>query len=288
MSATQLRRAPSLPLYCAAISLLSLLHAKASVPHALADRLSTTLINRDAIVYSAVTGKVYAVDENRSAVWVIEADDSAKSVKVGAGPEAIAVNPSTGTVYVASSGDRSVSVLDGKTDALVATVPTAARPYAMAVDELTGKVYVSNTFSNMLTVIDGATNTAANVKAGSADAIVVDARAKQVYLLGYESDTLTVLDTASGDITKIPAGATHLWGMALDKTTGMLYLTHVNDGSVAALDVKTHRNTSIAVGAIPCAIAVNDETGKVYVANYADGTVTVLDEQSERVVATVA
>src|SRR5690242_19733865 len=244
---------------------------------------STTLINRDAVVYSAVTGKVYAVDKAHSAVWIIGADGEAKSVKVGAGPEAIAVNTVTRKVYVASSTAANVSVLDGKTDAVVATVPTAARPYAIAVDVLANKVYVSNTFSNMLTVIDGATNAATNIKTGSADAIVVDAEAGKVYLLGYETDALTVLDTDSGALSKLSAGAMHLWGLALNRAAGKLYVTHVQDGNLGVVDLKAQHETTVPAGAIPSAVAVDAATGRVYVANYGSGTVTVVDGATDRV-----
>src|ERR1700722_12661318 len=163
---------------------------------------SSGLINRSGIVYSSRNGKVYAVDSEHGAVAIVAATGAARLVKTGSGPVSIAVNERTGRVYVANSGDRSVAIVDGDTDRLLATVPTAARPYAIAVDEVSDRVYVSNTFSSMLTVIDG--------KTGSADAIVVDAQRGKVYLLGYESDSLTVLDEETKAISKIPAGALHL------------------------------------------------------------------------------
>ena len=127
------------------------------------------LINRSAIVYSQSTDKIYAVDKANGTVSLVNAAGTVKRVKVGSGPEAIAVNEQTEGVYVVNSGDRSVSVIEGKSDTVVATVATAARPYAIAIDESANKVYVSNTFSNMLTVIDGVTNLASNLKTGSAE-----------------------------------------------------------------------------------------------------------------------
>ena len=168
------------------------------------------LINRSAIVYSRSTDKVYAVDRAHGAVSIVNSTGTAKRVKVGSEPEAIAVNERTEAVYVVNSGDRSVSVIDGKSDTVVATIATAARPYAIAIDESANKVYVSNTFSNMLTVIDGVTNLASNLKTGSADAIEVDAKRKRVYLLGYESNSLTVLNSETSAITKMPTGGMHL------------------------------------------------------------------------------
>ena len=236
---------------------------------------SSALINRSGIVFNKVASKIYVVDCMHGAISIVDATGTAKSIKVGSGPEAIAVNSRTGRVYVANSGDRSVSVIDGTKDAVVATVASAARPYAIAVDELANKVYVSNTFSSMLTVIDGRTNIASNLKTGSTDAIVMDANRKRVYLLGYESDALTVLNSETHAITKMDTGAMHLWGIAeIGKT---LYVTHVQNATIAAIDTETNVPIEIATGAMPCALAVNADTGEVYTANYGDGSVTVID-----------
>jgi YVTN family beta-propeller protein len=41
---------------------------------------------------------------------------------VGARPLGVAVNPETNRIYVANSGDDTVSVIDGATDTVIATV----------------------------------------------------------------------------------------------------------------------------------------------------------------------
>jgi YVTN family beta-propeller protein len=236
------------------------------------------LINRDATVYAASTGKLYIVDTAHDAVIAVARNGEATNIKVGVRPDAIQINNRTSMVYVVNPGSRNVSVIDTAKDEVVATVPTAARPYAIAVDGVSNKVYVSNTFSNMLTVIDGSSNTASNLKVGSADVIMVDNDRRRVYLLGYESDTLTELNPEDGTTSKIPAGAMHLWGLA--RKGKILYVTHVQDANIAAIDLETHAIREIAVGAMPCAIAVNPLRDEFYVANYADGTVTVVKDNA--------
>jgi YVTN family beta-propeller protein len=246
---------------------------------------SSGLINHDGIVYSSRTGKIYVVDSKHGTLAIVSPGRVAKTLKTGAGPVSIAVNEKTGRVYVANSGDRSVTVIDGDTDLLVTTVPTAARPYAIAVDERVDRVYVSNTFSDKLTVIDGSTNTATNLKTGSADAILVDAQLSNVYLLGYETDSLTVLHQDIQATAKLSTGATHLWGIvALGKT---LYVSHVQDATVAAIDTGTHAVRQIATPAMPCALAVDAQRGEIYVASYADGSVSAIDARLGTVAWTV-
>ncbi len=249
------------------------------------DEPKTTLINRGAIVYSKSLDKMYVVDQMHDAVLAVRADGAVKRVKIEATPDAIAVNDRTGMVYVASPDGKSASVIDGRSDAVVATLPMEGLPYAIAVDELANKVYVASTYSNMLAVIDGATNAVSKVKTGSADAVVVDAARKQIYLMGYESDTITVVKQATGEVAKIPAGEMHLWGIALDGRT--LLVTHVQGATVERIDVESGSSTTIATGAMPCAVAVNPSTGLVYVANYGDGSVTAIDARRGVAVGTV-
>ncbi|QNI37823.1 YncE family protein [Edaphobacter albus] len=235
----------------------------------------TALINRDAAMYNEDNQKLYLVDQIHNQIVAISSSDSSQVIPVGSAPIALALNPTTGMLYVVNSGSRNVSVIDTHKDAVVATVPTAARPYAIAVDVSSNRVYVSNTFSNMLTVVDGKTNAAKNLPTGSADVILVGDR-QHVYLFGYESDTVTELNPDTGVMTKLSAGAMHLWGAVLDKQT--LYISHVQGKSLATIDLATHSIQNFTTGNMPCAIVQSKKTGHLYVANYADGTVSVFGE----------
>ena len=62
----------------------------------------------------------------------------------------------------------SVSVIDGGTNTVVATVPVGTWPDGVAVNPTTNRIYVANCDSNNVSVIDGATNTVvATVPVGS-------------------------------------------------------------------------------------------------------------------------
>ena len=77
--------------------------------------------------------------------------------QTGSGPEGIAVNPTTNRVYVANTSDSSVTVIDGATDTVLATVRTGSYCQAVAVNPTTNKIYVANNYAHSVTVIDGAT-----------------------------------------------------------------------------------------------------------------------------------
>ncbi|MFT4113875.1 YncE family protein [Silvibacterium sp.] len=243
---------------------------------------SVGLLNRSAIAVNQRTRTVYAVDTARNALEIMPASGPPHRVNVGAGPVAVAVNETTGRVYVLCDGPRAVWILDEK-DKVLTKLPTAARPYGIGLDETANKVYISNTFSPMLTVIDGATNTARNVKAAFCDMMLVDSASHRVYLLNYESDSLSVFDTVTNTVTKLSAGKLHQWGMAVYADT--LYVSHPQDGSIGLVDEKTRAVREVKTGAWPCAVAADTKHGAVWVTNYTDGTVTAI--RNGRAIATL-
>src|SRR6266478_2850424 len=223
-----------------------------TIAHAQTERPATALTSSRAVAMNPETGKVYAVDTSRNAVSVFDPRTQAiSSVRVGAGPIALAVNAATNRIYVANSGGGSISVIDGKNDSAVATLSVGPRPYVVAVNPTTNRIYVSNTFSDLITVIDGATNSTATVRAGSADAIAVDAKLDKVYLLGYENTNLTVMDQTTNIIGKKQVGM-HPWAMAVDEATSTLYVTRVGNGELLELDEKSGVTTTIPTGTFPC------------------------------------
>jgi len=243
------------------------------------------LINPQAVVFNPATGKVYSVDTEDNAVDI--ADDTAHSTvraKVGAGPVSIAIDASNGNAYVANAGDGTVSVVDGKTDAVIATILVGSHPYSIAADSRAGRIYVSRTYSDQLAIIDATTNAVSSVKTGSADLIAIDQRTSTVYLLGYEGGDLTVLADASATFQKMSVGM-HAWGMALNETSGAFYVARPGDAQVAVLQAGSKTPRMIPVGRIPCSVAVNPHTNRIYAVNYADNSLTVID--GFRVMATV-
>lgn len=79
------------------------------------------------------------------------------TVAVGDSPCAIAVNETTGTVYVANRDSDNVTVIDS--EGVTTTVEVGGYPNAIAVNETTGKAYVANYESDSVTVIDAAGST---------------------------------------------------------------------------------------------------------------------------------
>jgi YVTN family beta-propeller protein len=64
----------------------------------------------------------------------------------------------TNMIYVVNTHANGVSVIDGRTNTVVATVPADKGPWAVAVNPVSNMIYVANRLSDKVTVIDGRTN----------------------------------------------------------------------------------------------------------------------------------
>src|SRR5207245_9808040 len=69
------------------------------------------------------------------------------------------VNPTTNRVYATNQADNTISVIDGGTNTVIATVPTGNAPHGITVNPVTNTIYVGNRLDNTVSVIDGSTNT---------------------------------------------------------------------------------------------------------------------------------
>lgn len=247
----------------------------------------TALINPLAIAVNPTTHCVYVVDQQKNLVVTEDIRTGvATAIPVGNSPDALAIDGSLNRIYVVNSASDTVSVIDGATQLVVATVPAGRMPYAIAIDSSLHRVFVMNTYSSFVTEIDEATNRANPLPLGAKDAVAVDSALHRAWLLGYEDSSLMSFDEASGTSRSAPA-VMHLWGLAVDEQGGVLYATEAQNRALLALDEKTGAETTIAVGAMPCAAAVDPHTGLVYVLNYADNSVSVVQASAGKALATI-
>jgi YVTN family beta-propeller protein len=206
-------------------------------------------------------------------------------VTVGAEPVSIAVNTVNGRAYIANAGDGTVTVIDGGSDAVVATVPVGSHPYSVAVNSATGKVYITHTFGDQLSILDGTDNNATDLKIGSTDLIAINSHTGAIYLLGY-GGAVKALDGASQEFNELPIGK-HGWALTTNDVTGDIYVARIESADLAVIKPDSSNLTILSAGEIPCAIAVNSEANQLFVANYGDNSVSVIDGATGRKTATV-
>ena len=129
-----------------------------------------------------------------------------------------------------------MSVVNGDTETVTATIPVGDFPSGLAVDPKTDTIYSANAQDGTVSVINGKTNTVtATIPVGNTPiGIAVDTH-RNIYVANDGSNSLSVISGRTNTVT-----------------------------------------ATIAVGSFPFGVAANPRTKTAYVANFLDGTVTVL------------
>jgi YVTN family beta-propeller protein len=236
------------------------------------------------------------------------------TVHVGNGPDALAVNDVTDTIYVANGNSNTVSVIDGATcNATIRSgchraprqVKVGVSPQGVAIDQTTDTIYVTNNGPNTVSVINGATcnatrhsgcgQTPPTVKIGHAPfGLAVDAATDTVYAENTGDNTVSVIDGATCNATRhsgcnqkpptMPTGGLPFIGVAVDQATDTVFL-----GSVIASDIDVYNGRTcnatvrsgchqqprtVNTGGWPNTVAVDPATGTVYAPDNVDGEVS--------------
>jgi YVTN family beta-propeller protein len=208
-------------------------------------------------------------------------DKVIKTISVGSNPVGVAINPSTGRVYVVNAGSRTVSVIDGSFDGVISTILVGANPLGVAVNPRTSRVYVANSLSNTVSVIDAQTNTLVEtVEVGKyPNWVALNPGSNKVYVSNGESATISIMNGTSNNLlATVPVGINPL-GMEFDPNRNRLYVANGGSASVSVIDgTRDNVVTTFAVGSGPSGVAFNANTNKVYVANALSNTVSVISE----------
>ena len=235
----------------------------------------------DGVAIDQTTDTVYVANSQDNTISIVDgATCNAKvtsgcsqtppTMSLGDGPQGLAVDELTDTVYVANPNDGTVSVIDGATcNATVRTgctvTPPAislgagAAPAAVAVDEATDTVYAVAAGPGLGStwVINGATCNATRTDGcqqvptsasvgGDPVAVAFDATTHTVLVLNQGDDSVSVIDgaTCNASVTtgcaqsapQIRAGDNPA-ALGVDTTTNTVYVTNQNDDDVSVLAV---------------------------------------------------
>lgn len=133
-----------------------------------------------------------------------------------------------------------MSVIDGLTNSVVATVPVGVSPCQVAVNSNTNAIYVTNSADQSVTVIDGATNGTTTVAVGSQPcALAVNPTTNKAYVGNDAGATVIGASNNTATIT-LAAGATHI---AVNSVTNHVYISigQAPEANVTALDGATNQ-----------------------------------------------
>ena len=224
----------------------------------------------------------------------------------GEEPFGVAVNRSTGKVYVANYASNTLTIFAGATGSLLKTIDFTplgyGQPSYVAVDEVTQRAYVTLHAGGRLAVIDGATNnliTTVDTGAGTFG-VALHPALQRAYVSARDAHSVVVIDTATNARlwaqAVFPGGSPY--AVAVDALRNQLYVLYgtqdENPDQVAVYEVKdtgASRIGTVAVGQGGAAggtgLGVNPTTGHVFAVNSADDSVTVFDGATLNWLATV-
>jgi YVTN family beta-propeller protein len=128
-------------------------------------------------------------------------------VPVGYDPEHLCYNPLNNKVYCASTNGHSVTVIDGATDRVIATVATSRWPVALCYNPLDNRVYCISG-SDSVTVIDGRTNqVVAAIPVGDYPTAICHGLAQnRVFVANNWSSSISVLRDSTVGVQETPNG----------------------------------------------------------------------------------
>ena len=226
---------------------------------------------------------------------------SVSLVPVGAEPWAVAMDSATDTAYVADMSAHQLSVLDGATGTVTATLTLAGPPRGVAVDPVTDTVYVSEDASTagLIAVIDGATDKVTATITEPAGTlpigIAVDSATNTVYVANSGAEDVAVINGASNLITGTIGTGTHPERLAVDESTNVVWVANPSGdslhGSVLAINAATDAMSStsgLASNSDPTDIAVDPATDTAYASDGQNGDVAVIDGSTDAVSSTIA
>ena len=249
------------------------------------------------IAVDSLAQRAYVTTEEGLAIIDLEESKLVTTVSLGTDPQGVAVNPSTGRVYVALSGEGSLSVVDGLEGWVLAVITGLKRPRGVAVNPTTNRVYVADTGADRLVVIDGTNNEMlVSLPVGSyPDAVTVDPEANRIYVANAGDGSLWILDGTSHELigsVKVAEGP--LLGMAVNQDMGHVYIVHalvpgrhgltVIDGQRGEVVATLTGDYNHPLGAA-YAVAADEKTNHFYLA--AEGELLVISGESHDLVAVI-
>jgi DNA-binding beta-propeller fold protein YncE len=241
--------------------------------------------------------------------------DAHPQIRVGVFPTGIAVNSTTGTIYVGNGTTGTLSLINGQTcnarntvgcGQQVTAVTAGTDPIGVAVDEATNTVYVVNA-SGAVAIVNGRRCDAANrsgcrvepatVRVGQfPQFLAVDSRTHTIYVANGVSNTVSVIDGRECNATttagcRRPRASVSVgpgpFALVVNEATGSVYVTDLGATTVSVIDGQTcnatvisgcgRRPGTINVGQAPGGIALDARTDTIYVTGESSDDVSVID-----------
>jgi YVTN family beta-propeller protein len=261
------------------------------------------------------TGKVYVANWANSRQGDVSVIDEASNtitdtIPLGLDQEGtgIATDPQTGMIYVGvtpgiigsgSTGTTGVSVIDGSTNRIVATVPVGpldGQTGQLAMNPLTDTIYVTDEVDDdagSLCVIDGSTDAvSADVELGFVPAsVAVDPSTGTIYVGAQRGTAVSIIDGATNTVTGTlaPRNGDTFGPPAVDTNTNLAYVTETGaPDEILEYDGSTLVNSFEGPSSLYQQVGIDPATDTLYYTdNDTSGVVTVVSGATGAIITTI-
>lgn len=228
-------------------------------------------------------------------------------IPVGEQPAGIAIDSQADRIYVVNEAvtrpTGSVSIIDGRSHAVVATVDVGFKPRAIAVNPATNRLYVTHYFARTVSVLDAATASRVATIPVPCNPIGVDVnpRTNRIYIAGMADAArgglfagVCVIDGAAHAVCGLvpigrqdpsPSGPLCV---KVNAAADTIYVGRNDPGLVAIIDgTRQQVVATLAMGTV-LGIGVNERTNRVYATIHSGGVLAVIDGTSNAIVGIVS
>jgi YVTN family beta-propeller protein len=195
-------------------------------------------------------------------------------INVGAEPVALAATPDGRKVYVANTGDGTVTDISVQDNSVLGSpIPIGGVPAAMALQSSGAFLFVVNSTGGALSVIDTSTDKEVQRFSGLSNPtkVVWDDKLQRVYVVNSGSNTINIYNGAAPSLSllkTVSLSGSPLGVAVLDDGTRFYVLLNGAPGSVAVYNTQSFQQTAtVPVLNSPVTIAAAPGSSKVYVVN---------------------
>jgi YVTN family beta-propeller protein len=216
--------------------------------------------------------------------------------------------PSGELAYVTNEDSQELTVIDTRTDSVVATIPVGTRPRGVRVAPGGKTVFVALSGSpkcppsmpdeeceklkadkskDGIAVVDVATRKVTRVLPGGSDPETFDISkdGSTLYVSNEDADSASIVDVASGKVRLVVPVGREPEGVRLHPDGSVVWITGETEHNLTILDAKTGKVLGhINVGKRPRDLAFNSDGSRAYSTSEIDGTVWVIDVPTKRIV----
>ena len=221
-----------------------------------------------------------------------------RELQVGHDPVAVAASPVRPEIYVVNSGpagaNGSISVIDARRNAVVATIPLHRQPVSIDLDAKGDFAYVANSASNSVSVVDlKARRETAQIGAGEepvAASLAPDG--KSLVVANRNANSVSVIDPASGKARAVFDGCPGASGAVIlpDSSKAFVPCSAGHQVMVIALArANAHPaqpdrlETLMDVGRAPVNLALKPDGGEIFVSNSLSDSVSEIYNTTDEV-----